>query len=30
MTKRYSVSRSIQATPEVVWGLLTDATTYAD
>lgn len=30
MTKRYSVTRSIQATPEVVWGLLTDATTYAD
>lgn len=29
MTKRYSVTRSIQATPEVVWGLLTDATSYA-
>jgi hypothetical protein len=30
MTKRYSVTRSIQATPEVVWGLLTDTGTYAD
>jgi hypothetical protein len=30
MTKRYSVTRSIQATPAVVWGLLTDASTYAD
>jgi hypothetical protein len=29
MTKRYSVTRSIQATPQVVWGLLTDAGTYA-
>lgn len=30
MTKRYSVTRWIQATPEVVWGLLTDAAGYAD
>ncbi len=30
MTKRYSVTRSIQAAPEVVWGLLANASTYAD
>jgi hypothetical protein len=30
MTKRYSVTRSIQAAPDVVWGFLTDATRYAD
>lgn len=30
MTKRYSVTRSIQATPEVVWGLLTDAGSYTN
>lgn len=29
MTKRYSVTRSIDATPEVVWRLLTDAGSYA-
>lgn len=30
MAKQYSVTRSIQATPEVVWGLLTDAGSYTN
>jgi hypothetical protein len=29
MTKRYSVTRSLEAAPEVGWGLLTDAARYA-
>jgi len=29
-TKSYSVSRSIQAPADVVWGLLTDASSYRD
>lgn len=30
MTKQYTVSRQIDAAPEVVWGLLSDATTWDD
>ena len=30
MTKRYRVTRSIEAPAETVWGLLTDSSTYAD
>lgn len=29
-TKRYSVSRSIHAPADVVWGLLTDSSSYRD
>jgi hypothetical protein len=28
--RRYSVTRTMDATPETVWALLTDATSYAD
>lgn len=30
MTKKYHVSRSIDAAPQAVWNLLTDASTYDD
>lgn len=30
MTKQYSVTRTIGASPDAVWALLTDATSYVD